>query len=220
MAVEERAGHEVVAPGREVAVVEEEALAPLLPGTQHHRRHQRAEADHQPDVGLVRPFRKDPGIAARRDLFAEVQYFRLYNYHSPGGHVNQDVFAYSNRAGDERALVVYHNKYAVARGWIKTSVAYYVKSGDDGDRVLVQETLGESLGLRNDERVFYLYRDQLTGLKYIRNAGDLEKKSLYVELQAYECHVYLGWREVQDNEWHQYAHLTNYLNGRGVPSIE
>jgi hypothetical protein len=41
-----------------------------------------------------------------------------------------------------------------------------------------------------------------------------------VELNAYERHVFLDWREVQDNEWHQYAHLTSYLNGRGVPSIE
>jgi hypothetical protein len=43
---------------------------------------------------------------------------------------------------------------------------------------------------------------------------------LYVELDAYKCHVFLDWREVQDNEWHQYAHLADYLGGRGVPSIE
>jgi hypothetical protein len=41
-----------------------------------------------------------------------------------------------------------------------------------------------------------------------------------VELGAYKCHVFLDFREVQDNEWHQYAHLAAYLNGRGVPSIE
>ncbi len=48
---------------------------------------------------------------------------------------------------------------------------------------------------------------------YVRNG-------LYVELGAYKCHVFLDWREVQDNEWHQYAHLADYLDGRGVPSIE
>jgi hypothetical protein len=41
-----------------------------------------------------------------------------------------------------------------------------------------------------------------------------------VELDAYKCHVFLDFREIQDNEWHQYAHLAAYLNGRGVPSIE
>ena len=35
-------------------------------------------------------------------------------------------------AGDERALIVYHNRYAEARGWIKTSAAYSVADGSAG----------------------------------------------------------------------------------------
>jgi hypothetical protein len=46
------------------------------------------------------------------------------------------------------------------------------------------------------------------------------ERGLYVELDAYKCHVFLDWREVPDNEWHQYAHLAAYLDGRGVPSID
>ena len=57
-------------------------------------------------------------------------------------------------------------------------------------------------------------------MEYIRNSRDLCEKGLYVELDAYKCHVFLDWYEVEDNEWHQYAHLTDYLKGRGVPSIE
>jgi hypothetical protein len=183
--------------------------------------YRRAYWDERVDADMVdRHQREICPLLHRRYLFAEVQNFRLYDYHSPDGHVNQDVFAYSNRVGDERALVVYHNKYADARGWIQTSVPYCVKSGEDGDRALVQETVSEGLGLRNDERCFYLFRDQLTGLEYVRNARDLDEKGLYVELQAYECHVFLDWREVRDNEWHQYTHLSDYLDGRGVPSIE
>src|SRR4030042_5473482 len=30
----------------------------------------------------------------------------------------------------------------------------------------------------------------------------------------------MSFREVQDNEWHQYANLAAYLNGRGVPNID
>jgi hypothetical protein len=183
--------------------------------------YRRAYWDERPDTDLVdRHQREIFPLLHRRYLFAEVQRFRLYDFYSPEGYVNEDVFAYSNRAGDERALVVYHNKYAVAHGWIRTSVAYSVKSGDDGDRVLAQETLGEGLGLRNEDGYFYLFRDQLTGLEYIRNARGLCERGLYVELEAYECHVFLDWRQVQDNEWHQYTHLSDYLGGRGVPSIE
>jgi hypothetical protein len=49
-------------------------------------------------------------LLRKRYLFAEVRDFLLYDFFTPKGYVNEDVFAYSNRAGDERSLVVYHNK--------------------------------------------------------------------------------------------------------------
>jgi len=187
--------------------------------------YRRAYWDEQPDSYLMDRHRREIfPLLHRRYLFAEVQDFRLYDFYSgegdSAGHVNEDVFAYSNRAGSERALVVYHNKYATARGWIKTSAAYSVKSDEGSERVLVQASLGEGLGLRGDGGVFYVFRDAITGLEYIRGGRNLCEDGLFVELDAYKCHVFLDWREVQDNEWHQYAHLADYLGGRGVPSIE
>ncbi len=201
--------------------------------------YRRAYWDEEPDPGLVaRHEREIFPLLHRRYLFAQVRDFLLYDFFAPEGHVNEDVFAYSNRAGDphagtgQRVLVIYHNKYATARGWVKTSVAYSAKTGDDGDgstrrdahvttgRALTQKNLGEGLDLRGDDGVFYVFRDSLTGLEYIRAGRELRDNGFYVELEAYECHVFLDWREVQDNEWRQYAHLADYLGGRGVPSIE
>ncbi|MGD9145696.1 MAG: alpha-amylase family glycosyl hydrolase, partial [Anaerolineae bacterium] len=187
--------------------------------------YRRAYWDEKPDSGLVDRHRREIfPLLHRRYLFAEVQDFRLYDFYSgdggSSGSVNEDVFAYSNRAGGERALVVYHNRYATARGWIRASAAYSVKAGDGGDRVLVQTSLGDGLGLRGDGDRFYIFRDAITGLEYIRSGRGLHEDGLYVELDAYKCHVFVDWREVQDNEWHQYAHLADYLGGRGVPSIE
>jgi hypothetical protein len=99
-------------------------------------------------------------------------------------------------------------------------VAYSVKDGGDGGRKLVQKTLGEGLALPADGSTYCIFRDHITGLEYIRNSREVCEKGLYIELEAYKCHVFLDWRLVQDNEWGQYAHLTTYLNGRGVPSIE
>ncbi len=59
-----------------------------------------------------------------------------------------------------------------------------------------------------------------TGLQYIRNSRQLYEQGLYVELEAYKYHVFLDWEVVRDDEWHQYAHLNDYLDGRGVPSID
>jgi hypothetical protein len=183
--------------------------------------YRRAYWDEQPDGYLVERHERELfPLLHRRHLFAEAEQFLLYDFFTPDGSVNEDVFAYSNRSGADRALVVYHNKYATAQGWIKSSVPYSVKNGGDGDRRLVQRTLGEGLGLRDDTNTFCIFRDHVSGLEYIRNCRDLRESGLYVELQAYRCHVFLDWREVQDNEWHQYAHLSDYLGGRGVPSIE
>ncbi len=187
--------------------------------------YRRSYWDEQPDPGLVeRHERQIFPLLHRRYLFAEVEHFLLYDLFTAEGHVNEDVFAYSNRTGDleagtgERALVVYHNKFASARGWVRTSVGFLARSGDG--RGLVQRSLGEGLGLRNEPGVYYLFRDHVNGLEYIRPGQDLCQNGLYVELDAYKCQVLMDWREVQDDEWQRYSTLERYLNGRGVPSIE
>jgi glycosidase len=186
-------------------------------GMEYHR----AYWDEQPDGWLVERHKRAVfPLLHRRYLFAEVHDFLLYDFFTPEGYVDEDIFAYSNRVGNERALVVYHNKFASTRGWIKTAVAFSVKTGSDGDRKLVQKSLGDGLGLPNDSNSFLIFRDYVAGMEYIRNSKDLYDNGMYVELEAYKCHVFLDWHEVQDNEWHQYTHLADYLGGRGVPSID
>jgi len=181
--------------------------------------YQRPYWDEAPDQALIeRHERVIFPLLHRRHLFAGVDNFLLYDLVAPEGYVNEDVFAYSNRQGEERALVLYHNRFATARGRVKTSVGYSVKSGDE--RQLVRKTLGEGLGLSDDPNRFCIFRDHVSGLEYIRNCQTLWQQGLYVELEAYKCQVFMDWRQVEDNEWHQYAHLTAYLDGRGVPSIE
>jgi hypothetical protein len=152
-------------------------------------------------------------------LFSQVQDFLLYDFYTPEGYVNEDVYAYSNKSGGERGLVVYHNKFATAKGWIRTSAAYSSKT-ESGEHILIQKRLGEGLGLANDGNMYCIFRDPINGLEYIRNNKELHEKGLYIELEAYKCQVFMSFREVQDNEWHQYANLAAYLNGRGVPNID
>ncbi len=182
--------------------------------------YRRAYWDEQPDPYLTeRHTHEIFPLLRKRYLFAEVNDFLLYDFYTPEGGVNEDVFAFSNRSGEERALVVYHNKFATARGWIRSSAAFSVKN-ESGDRVLAQRTLGEGLGLDRRENIFCIFRDQISGLEYIRNTRDIHQQGLYIELEAYKNHVFADFRQVQDNEWRQYANLAAYLNGRGVPSID
>jgi len=182
--------------------------------------YRRAYWDEPRDPHLVeRHEREIFPLLHRRHLFAEVRNFVLYDFWTTEGSVNEDVFAYSNRCGDERALVVYHNKFAEARGWVRSSVGFAAKN-PDGSKRIVQHTVGEGLALHQDEGHFTIFRDNATGLEYIRGSQELCEHGFYVELGAYTCHVFLDFREVCDNEWRHYEHITAYLNGRGVPSVE
>ena len=180
----------------------------------------RAYWDERPDGYLVeRHEREIFPLLRRRYLFAEAHNFLLYDFYTPDGHVNEDVFAYSNQAGDERSLVLYHNKFSSVRGWIRASSAYSART-DGEERELVQKNLGEGLGLHNDPNYYTIFRDHITNLEYIRNSQELFLQGFYAELDAYKCQVFLDFREVQDNEWRQYGHLASFLNGRGVPDID
>ena len=180
-----------------------------------------AKWDEQPDQELIQRHEKEIfPLMKRRHHFSDVKNFLLYDFFSPEGYVNENVFAYSNRSGDERSLIIYHNKYESARGWVRSSVAYSIKTGEGDERTLIQKDLGEGLGLHDDQAYFSIFRDNATGLEYIRSSEELCKRGLYVELGAYKYHVFIDFREVRDNQWRHYAQIANDLNGRGVPSIE
>ena len=183
--------------------------------------YRRAYWDEQADPYLIQRHEREVfPLLHRRHLFAGVDNFLLYDFFNTRGEVNEDVFAYSNGYGPDRALVAYHNSNANVAGWIRTSVAFSVKGSGDGTRVLVQKTLGEGLGIEPHGNRFTIFSDHLTHLEYIRRNEELCQKGLYVELGPYHYHVFLDFREIQDNDRYHYSHLNAYLNGRGVPSIE
>ena len=185
--------------------------------------YRRAYWDEQPDSAFVeRHEREIFPLLRRRYLFAEVRDFLLYDFYTPAGTVNEDVFAYSNRLGEARSLVVYHNKYASTNGWIRSSAAFSVKVTDSpgGERVLMQKTLAEGLGLSSGAATYTILRDHISGLEFIRENQQLHQDGLYIELEAYKCQVFVDIREVVEDESHPYSQLAAFLSGRGVPSID
>jgi hypothetical protein len=157
-------------------------------------------------------------LLRRRHIFSGVQGFLLYDFFSTDGSVNEDIFAYSNRHGDERGMVLYNNRYADAKGWVRTSAAFAVKTGEG--RKLEQRCLGEGLALPNDPSCFAVFRDHASGLQYIRGCRDLWEKGLYAELGAYRCQVFLDFSVVRDDDKGRWSGLASDLGGRGVPSMD
>ncbi len=153
-------------------------------------------------------------LLKKRWLFAESQNFLLYDFFNDNGSVNEDVFAYSNRSGGERALVVYNNRYGTAHGTIDHSAAY----ADKGSGQLRQRRLREGLGLSGDGSLVVAWRDSLTGLEYLRRGGDLERGFPFA-LHGYQCHVFLDWRELRPTMREPWDRLCDLLGGRGVPNL-
>jgi glycosidase len=172
--------------------------------------------EENPDRALVeRHEREIAPLLKRRWLFAESSNFLLYDFFSPSGSVNEDVFAYSNRNGGERALIVYNNRYADAHGTIDFSAAY----ADKGSGQLRRLRLGDGLGLSDDFGAVIACRDSLTGLEYLRRAEDLLSRGLTLNLHAYQCHVFLDWHELHPTAEQPWDRLSDLLNGRGVPNL-
>ncbi len=175
----------------------------------------RALHDERPDDELVaRHAREIFPILKKRYLFAEVRHFHLYDVYAGDGTVNENVLAYSNRHGDEKALVAYNNSYGSADGWARLSAGFR----EEGD--IRQTSLCDGLGLAGEEGAFILFRDHVSGLEYIRAAGKFREEGLHISLGGYRYNVFLDFREVRPSRLLPYDVLFRELDGAGVPSIE
>ncbi len=145
----------------------------------------------------------------RRRLFAGVEAFVLYDFFTAEGRVDENVFAYSNRLGEERALVVYHNRYAQTSGWVRGSVPWQ-REGE-----LHQCNLAEGLAL--PAHGYVIFRDLVSGQEFIRSCRLLAEEGFYLSLTAYQAAVFLDFRFVEGANW---ALVHDMLAGRGVQDMD
>ncbi len=145
-------------------------------------------------------------LMRRRRLFAGAEHFELYDFVTPEGAVDQNVFAYTNRRGDERALVLYNNAYATTSGRVRRST----------ETARGRTTLCEALGL--EPEALYRFRDHRDGAWYLRYADALASDGLYAALPGYRCHVFLDFAAVAlDPTW---ARLADALDGEGAADLD
>ena len=177
--------------------------------------YRRAKWDEAPDEWLIkRHYQELFPLLHRRAEFAEVENFLLYDLYGEGGHVNENVYAYSNFYNDKASLVVYNNKFGDAKGWLKASSSYRDSSGD-----LRQRELHDGLGLHGDDKHFAIFLEHISGLEYLKPSREFQQQGLYIELGAFKYKVFLDVREQFDEDG-TLAELYASLGNEGVPSIE
>ncbi|MDR3610053.1 MAG: alpha-amylase family glycosyl hydrolase [Ignavibacteriaceae bacterium] len=153
-------------------------------------------------------------LTKKRYIFSQVYNFELYDLIDDLGNMNDNVIAYSNNVDGERSLIIYNNSYTEAKGTINYSANKINSSGN-----ISNKKLADALGMKGENNIYYIYRDQRSNLEYIRSGHDLFESGLYIFLGGYQYNAFLDFREVYDNSG-AYFQIHNYLNGRGVPSVE
>jgi glycosidase len=187
--------------------------------------YRRAYRDEAPDRALMeRHEREIFPLLKRRRLFSGVERFLLYDLVGPDGSVNENVFAYSNGDGVERALVIYNNAYARAEGRIRESAPYAEKLAGGGKRP-ARSSLAAALGLRDAGRAssgrerFCVMREQRSELWFIRRSRELAEGGLAVFLDGYQSQIFLDFFELEDDERGLYADVCDTLAGAGAPDF-
>ena len=172
--------------------------------------YRRSYYDETPDQELIaRHEREIFPVLRNRSLFAEVENFVLYDFQQQDGAVNEDVFAYSNRDGQQKALVVYHNRWGDTRGTVQAAAAPHPPGLD----------LYQALDLGDQPGAYISYRDWISGLEYLISSRDLQQHGIPLTLGAYQYHVFTDFQVRADSEG-LYARLADKMAGEGTPNLD
>ncbi len=164
-----------------------------------------------PDTNFIhRHNREIFPLIKKRYLFSESENFQLYDLFSQEGQINENVFAWSNSTNNEYAIVFFNNAYSTAAGWINTASLKLNTAATN---------IGTALKLQNSSNYYCIFREQRSGLTFIRNSQNILKSGIYLHLNGYECQVFLDFREIYD-ETGKWAKLEAELNGKGITNID
>ncbi len=174
--------------------------------------YKRAYYNEEPNYDLIERHKREIfPITAKRKLFAEVANFWFYDF-TENGATNENVFAYTNKLGEERAIVFYNNKYERASGKINFSVPKSI----NGELKTV--SLFDALELSDNENLFIVMKEIVSGDEYLFKSSDF-RNGFRISLNGFEYRVFSDFKFIYD-ETNVYETLYNNLAGNGVRSLD
>jgi hypothetical protein len=180
--------------------------------------YRKAYWDEQIDEGMVARHQREVfPLMRHRHLFSGAENFALFDFRTDGGWTDENVFAYTNRHGDERALILFNNSYESTSGRVHLSTPINVGSGDEPRHE--NRSLARALGLETGDGVWYRIRDHIDGLEYLRSASELADWGFHSDLRGYQFRALIDFRVVHDQDgiW---ARVAASLQGGGNPDLD
>jgi glycosidase len=179
--------------------------------------YQRAYYNESPNRELIEKHEREIfPLTRKRYLFSEIEHFNIFDYVDESGNVNENVFAFTNRFRDERALVLFNNKYDRAAGGINKSAPKLTpKSGIEKPETV---SFAQALNLKPDDRIFYIFREHISGLDYLRSGRELNSAGFRWDLNGFEYRVFWNFIKVYDQTG-EMEQLHRHLGGNGAPDI-
>jgi glycosidase len=149
-----------------------------------------------------------------RSLFAESTYFRMYDFNTEHG-IDENVFAFTNREGSRRAVILFNNAYQSTFG----NIHWSVEQMDKGSGQQRAETLGDAIRLPWEDDALIAYKDTASDLEFLRWAHEIREQGITLPLRGYQYTVLLDWHELRATAAEPWDQLANALHGEGVMSL-
>lgn len=145
-------------------------------------------------------------ILHQRYRYAGVENFRFYDFHSDRGTVNEHVYAFTNKAGNDPVLVVFNNKFERAHGRIDLSTK--IKTHDH----LTEETVASSLGITDSHAPFFVLHDSISGLDLLIKNDVCRDQGIELQLNGYQAIVFDRITAIYDDPESRYEEAYSSLN--------
>ena len=172
--------------------------------------------DEEPRDDLVqRHMREVAPSLHRREIFADVEHFRLFDLVAFSGEVNGNVMAYSNGYGDEATLVLFNNSGFPAHGRLRTSAPFLYSSQEPSQEL---ETVDVADALAVGDEGLWQFRDIRTGREFLVHGKDLHRNGLEVDLAPWESRVLREFRPTTF-ESELAARMLQRIGSRGATSL-
>lgn len=156
-------------------------------------------------------------LLRERERFSSTDAFHLFDHVRSDGGVNEDVYAFTNRAPDgRRTLVLVNHGGQRAQGRIRDSQQR--NEGSIEAPALVSRTLAEALGLESRDTLVYAVHEQRSGQWRLLPSTGLSGGGLTFDLEPWEHRVFdrIEPREDADGVW---ARLCDQLGGRAQDAL-